>query len=141
MGMKYKCMNCGGGMYAEGGFVEEELASGFHDMPMKNPEHMVDHDLMNQSHDGDEMLMDEVMRSSAKGYSEGGKIANETKNDVESEDNDFDYLVKADDLESSYTGENSGDEIGNEQHEKEEDEDLDEVMSSRKKKDRNPRPA
>lgn len=140
--MKMKCMNCGGHMYAEGGFVNEEEASGYPEMPMKNQDHMAMHALENQSHEGDEML-EEVMRPSmAKGYSMGGRVANDVGEgqDADKEPNQFDVLVKDDDLESSYDGANSGDMDGNANLDKEDDEDLDEVMRSRKKKDRLPNP-
>ncbi len=127
----YKCMNCGGKMMAEGGYVHEEEASGYHEMPMDGmyPE---DHD-----------MIEEIMMSRAKGYSEGGKVSNDTGTgeEVDKEPNQFDDLVKDDDLEFHETGANSGDEDGDEEHDEEDRDMVGQIMKSRKKKDRNPRPA
>lgn len=132
------CKACG---YHEGGFVEEEMASGYGDNPEVRPDYMFKHPVENQSHDGDDMI-DGIMMSRAKGYSEGGQVANDTESvNVDDMDSQYDELVKDDDLESSYDAKNSGDEDGNEELDKEDDDMVSDVMKSRKKKDKNPSPA
>lgn len=130
---------------AEGGFVEEEDASGYHAMPEENADVMAEHAIPNQDHDATALdMVDSIMkmRSMAKGYAEGGAVANDTPPDVEFEDNQFDDMVKDDSLEgkADYTAENSGDEDGNEALDEEDDDVVDSVMKSRKKKDKLPNP-
>ncbi len=119
---------------AEGGFVEDEEMSGYHDMPMEG--HMDDYDYPPD-------IVDEIIMSRAKGYSEGGKVSNDVGEgqDVDKMPNQFDALVKDDDLEFSYDGDNSGDEIGNEAEDDDERDVVDQIMKSRKKKDKMPHPA
>lgn len=114
--------------YAEGGFVKEEEASGYHGMP-EEPYHY-----------GDDMVRD-IMMSRAKGYSMGGKVANDDSPDVDSKPAEYDDLVKDDNLEFHDTEANSGDDLGNEEHDREDRDDIDEIMASRKKKGRMPVPA
>ncbi len=117
--------------YADGGFVGEEEASGYHEMPMSSE--------YDEGHD----IVHDIMMSRAEGYSEGGQVANDvgTGEEADKEPNQFDDLVKDDDLEEHYTGKNSGDEVGNEEHDEEDEDMVDSIMKSRKKKDRNPSPA
>lgn len=83
-------------------------------------------------------MVDRVMKK-RKGYSEGGKVANDDEDVADFEDNDFDVLAKDDDLEFHDTGANSGDEDG------EPEKDMDDGMAARamkkRRKDHNPRPA
>jgi hypothetical protein len=73
-----------------------------------------------------------------KRYSHGGQAANDTDLTADMESNEFDDLVLRDDLEGHYPG---SQEIGNAAVEKEEHDVVSQVMNSRKKKDKNPRPA
>lgn len=80
------------------------------------------------------------------GYSEGGKIANQEHGENNNElagfsPNEFDDLVLRDDLESDSDGANNGDELGNEQEDSDRKDIVSKIMASRKKKDKNPRPA
>lgn len=123
---KQMCEMCHGGKMAEGGFVDEEMASGYEPMPEEKPEHMDEHSMENQEFPMEEEdMVTRIMKSRAKGYSEGGRVANDTPAMADDEDNQFDDLVKRDDLESSYTDANSGDELGNER----EDEDRKDIVS------------
>ncbi len=84
-------------------------------------------------------MVDSIM---AKKFSEGGQVANDTEAfSPDSEPSQYDELVKDDDLEMSYDGENSGDEDGNEALDDEDEDVVSSVMKSRKKKDKNPKPA
>lgn len=120
------CRACG---YAEGGFVEEENASGYEEMP-------------EAYHGGDDMIGD-IMMGRAQGFSEGGKVANDVGEgqEADKEPNQFDDLVKEDDLEFKESEANSGDDKGDD--EEDEDRDLSEAAfkALKKKKDRNPSPA
>lgn len=136
------CKACG---YAEGGFVDEEDASGFLPMPEENQEHNFFHEIPNQSEDSND-IASSIMRDrsdmKAKGYSEGGQVANDTEVvNPDDMDSQYDELVKDDELESSYTGKNSGDEDGNEELDEEDRDVVSAAMKSRKKKDKNPKPA
>lgn len=103
---------------AEGGFVEDEEMSGYPDMP--SDEHLDDYSYP-------EDIVGEIMMDRAEGYSEGGKVANDTETvNPDSEPSQYDDLVLRDDLEFSYTGENSGDELGEDM--------VDEIMKARKKR-------
>lgn len=110
------------GAYAKGGFI------GSH----QGPEHELD-------------MIERILmrRHKGKEYSEGGKVANDDhpfEFDFDTP-NEFDDLVLRDNLESSYTGKNSGDELGNEQEDEDRSDTVSKIMASRRKKDRNPRPA
>lgn len=85
--------------------------------------------------------MDMVDRVMARRMSKGGMVANEDKITAGFEPNEFDDMALRDDLEFSYTGENSGDELGDKQEDHDREDIVSRVMRSRKKKDRNPRPA
>lgn len=130
------CEMCGGGKMADGGFVAEENASGYQPDPMEDA---------GSSHDKDLDMIEYIMkkRSMAKGYSQGGQVANDVGDGqaADMKENQFDDLVLRDDLESDYTGENSGDELGNEQKDEDERDVVSQIMKSRKKKDKNPSPA
>jgi len=91
-------------------------------------------------------LIKKIMMSRAKGYSEGGKVANEDHGPMDSrlagfKQNEFDDLALRDDLEESYTGKNSGDELGDAQEDSDRRDIVSRIMKSRAKKDRMPRPA
>jgi hypothetical protein len=107
---------------AEGGFVEDEMASGYESMPAE---------------DSDDDL---VMRIMKKRYSEGGKVANQDEEITGDMPNEFDVLHLDDDLESSYDGANSGDELGNDQEDEDRKDIVSRIMKSRAKKDRLPNP-
>ncbi len=72
--------------------------------------------------------------------SRGGQVANDTDMYADMQPNEFDDLVLRDDLEFIYDGENSGDNLGNEQKEEDERDVVNQVMKSRRKKDRLPNP-
>lgn len=111
------CKMCHGGkMMAEGGFVHDEEASGYEDD-----------------------MISSIMKK-RKGYSEGGRVANDTDMEADFEPNEFDDLAKRDDLEQHYTGANSGDELGNAQEDEDERDLVSMIMKSRRKKDRMPHP-
>lgn len=86
-------------------------------------------------------MIHKIMMGRSKGYSEGGKVANDTEMEAGFMPNDFDDLALRDDLEGGYTGENSGDELGNEQEDMDREDIISRLMRSRAKKDRMPRPA
>jgi hypothetical protein len=77
-------------------------------------------------------------------YSKGGQVANDVGvAEADKLPAEYDDLVlRADDMESAdYTAENSGDELGNEAMDERNQDVISKVLSSRKKKDHNPRPA
>ncbi len=102
------------------------------------PSSMVD-PTMNE--DNDDMEMVDAIMQKRKGYSDGGQVANDTDFTADTKDAEYDDLVKRDELEFSYDGENSGDEEGNEQEDEDEKDVVSQIMKSRKKKDKMPRPA
>jgi len=100
------------------------------------------------SHEDD--MVDRIMKKrspsfegEARLYSEGGKVANDTHPfECDFEDpNEFDDLVLRDDLDYEYTGKNSGDELGDEAEDERRADIVSRIMASRRKKDKNPRPA
>jgi hypothetical protein len=138
----HMCKMCHGGMYADGGFVEEEEESGYMPRPEEHADHMYEHPVENQGDHED--MVGRIMKKRmmhSQHYSEGGRVANDTPPDSEFEPNQFDDLVKDDDLEEHYTGANSGDEIGNHQEDEDRRDIIARIMKSRRLKDRNPRPA
>lgn len=124
---------------ADGGFIEDEMASG-------DADHMG-----NDVKDNDDAMMEDdlvsrIMQSRANQYSRGGMIANESgigklSQMADGKPNQFDDLALRDELESAYTGANSGDELGNEQEDHDRNDIVARIMASRRKKDRMPRPA
>ncbi len=135
--------------YAKGGDVKHKVKSTDmkeHDDAHKHgeeTEHRVDNILRGGSkHKGHFYYMGKVNEGPKKiKMSEGGMIANDTDFSADKEDAEYDDLVKRDELEFSYDGENSGDEEGNEQVEEDEKDVVSQIMKSRKKKDKMPRPA
>jgi hypothetical protein len=117
-----------GSGYKDGGFVEDEEASGYLPMPEEDEMGMEDDD-------------DIVSRAMKHYYSKGGKVANDTPPMVDKEENDFDDLALRDDLDEHYTGANSGDEIGDHKLDEDDRDVVSRVMKSRRLKDRMPRPA
>lgn len=117
-------------MYAEGGFVDEEEASGYEKLPEEGHEH--------GPHEENELL-DKVMISRSKGDVVAQDVGE--GQEVDKEPNQFDVAV-ADPFEDDfhYDGENSGDMEGNEAMDERDDDTIDEVMKSRRKKDRLPSP-
>lgn len=126
------CPMCHGGKMAEGGFVGEEEATGYEEMPPASPK------MDEEATEEDDDMIDRIMKQR---YSKGGMVANDTPIKADFEKNDFDDLALRDDLESSYTGENSGDEIDDEQEDMDRRDIVSRIMRSRAKKDRLPRPA
>jgi hypothetical protein len=91
-------------------------------------------------------LVEKIMMGRAKGYSEGGRVANEDHGPMDSrlagfDQNEFDDLSLRDDLEFSYTGKTSGDEKGDAQEDEDRKDIVSRIMKSRAKKDRMPNPA
>lgn len=86
---------------------------------------------------GEEGLVDRIM----KRFSKGGQVANEEQVCADEMPNEFDDLVLDDDLEFHDTGANSGDELGDAQESSDRKDIVARIMASRKKKDKNPRPA
>lgn len=119
------CAMCYGGKMAEGGFVGEEMASGFE--PPPEPE----------ADAGEEGIVDRIM----KRFSKGGEVTNATAVTADFEANEFDDLAKDDDLEFSDTEANSGDDLGDKAEDDDRKDIVSRVMKSRAKKDKNPRPA
>lgn len=136
------CHECHGGKMAEGGYVEEEEASGYEPNPHEKAEVYVEHPQENQEFPMEEEdMVDRIMKSRAKGYSEGGRVANDDMPEADFEENQFDVMPKEDHLEFHYTGANSGDELGNEQEDEDQHDMVSRIMRSRMKRDRMPRPA
>lgn len=115
------------------------------------------HPVMNQMGDEDEGAGDmdsihpmvrNIMMGRMKGYSEGGKVANEESGESTDTDsmakasgNEFDDLALRDDLEFDSTGANEGDELDNAREDKDRSDIIARILKSRAKKDRMPRPA
>jgi hypothetical protein len=130
--------------------LKQELAE--HVAHMDAPDSGVEHDVMNQEGAEDEgagdmdsihpMIMKIVM-GRAKGYSEGGKVANEESGESSDkptmakwDGNEFDELAKDDDLEFDSTAANSGDDLGNKAEDHDQSDIISRIMKSRAKKDR-----
>lgn len=107
---------------ADGGDVSNERASGY------------------EEGYGDSDMVNRIMKK-RETYSKGGEVANDTPMEADFKDNDFDDLAKDDDLEFKETAANSGDEDGDAAEDKDRKDIVSRIMSSRKKKDKNPRPA
>ena len=82
-----------------------------------------------------------IMMGRARGYSEGGKVANENSGESTDEPtmakwdgNDFDDLALRDDLESKETGANSGDMDNNSQENRDREDIISKVLKSRPKR-------
>lgn len=134
--------------YADGGFVDEEKASGYiahegNDVKEAYAAGLEDGQSLNQK--GPEMDMVGRIMKQRQMMSEGGKVANGGEDDLDQmadgKPNNFDDLSLRDDLESSYTGANSGDELGDEQEDSDRKDIVSRIMASRRKKDRLPSPA
>lgn len=134
------CQMCHGGKMAEGGYIEDEMASGYMPDPKENPDHMYDHDVENQDDEGEDMIH-HIMRK-RKMMSKGGMVANDvgTGQEADKLPNQFDDLVLRDNLEEHYTGKNSGDELDDAQENEDRRDIVSMIMKSRKKKDRLPHP-
>jgi len=83
-------------------------------------------------------MVDRIFR---KKYSKGGIVSNDSHSFADESPNEFDDLVLDDHLEEHYTGANSGDEIGDRPEDHDRADIVARIMASRRKKDRNPRPA
>lgn len=114
-----ECPACG---YADGGFVHEEEASGYPELPIEDEEGYG--------------MVDEIMKQR---YSEGGVLANEDHGSADEEPNQFDDLVKDDHLEANYK-DNDG-EVGDVSEDEDRSDMISEIMRSRKKKGQMPSPA
>lgn len=77
----------------------------------------------------------------APAYSKGGKVANADHGDADEKSAQYDDLVLRDDLESNNSGPAAGDSLGNAGEDARRMDMIDLILSSRKKKDHNPRPA
>lgn len=128
------------------GFVDHEGNDVRHNATARHEDDMD----LNQHGDMDEGAGDmnsmsptvrKIMMGRAQGYSEGGKVANSDLPEADFMPNEFDDLHLRDDLEEHYTAENSGDELGNAQEDMDRKDVVSRIMASRRKKDRNPRPA
>lgn len=112
-----------------------------------------EHAVMNQEGEEDQSAgdMDEIhpmvmkiMMGRAKGYSEGGQVANEDQGESADEPdkmakwkpNEFDDLALRDDLEFDSTGANEGDELGDEVEDHDRHDIVERIMKSRSKRDR-----
>lgn len=83
-------------------------------------------------------MIGKIMES-RKGYSEGGMVANDVGvAEADKLPAEYDDLVLRDDLEDTS---GPGNEIGDEALDEEDADVVSQIMRSRKKKDRNPRPA
>lgn len=138
LGMAYatkKRMGKGAKMCAEGGEIEE---MGEYD-PMEHPMPK-DNDMANME---DADMIARIMHK-RKMYSMGGQVANDVGvAEADKLPAEYDDLVlRDDDMEDAdYTGANSGDEKGNAAMDERDSDVVSKIMSSRKKKDRMPRPA
>lgn len=158
-------------MCADGGFVEEEKASGFvdhegdakklvqaamseddrslneHGAKEEGPEGawMAQGGMVGEESDAHmEDMVGRILKQSQKMYSKGGMVANDEHSFEEEfhQPNDFDDLALRDELEFSETGANSGDHLGNEGEDKRRKDIVSKVMASwRKSSGRNPSPA
>lgn len=88
-------------------------------------------------------MVHRIMMNRAKGYSEGGKVANEHSGESSDEPtmakwdgNELDDLALRDDLEANATGANEGDELGDSAEEHDRHDIVSRIMKSRMKKDR-----
>ena len=130
--------------------LKEELAEHVDHEPTHQSS--VSHDVMNQEGAEDEGAGDmdsihpmiaKIMMGRMKGYSEGGKVANEESGEstdeptfAKADGNEFDDLALRDDLEFSDTGANSGDEDDDSEQDHERSDIISRIMRSRSKKDR-----
>lgn len=121
------CKMCHGGMMAEGGEVEEEMASGYQEMPESEAE----------DDDGSDGIVDRIMKRFAK----GGAVEQATPPVADSEEAEYDVLPEMEDTEADETGANSGDELDDEQEDDDRKDIVSRIMKSRAKKDKMPRPA
>lgn len=140
--------------FAKGGSVDME-ASGYRAMPEE-------HEVMNAAaeafdskrlnlHGASEEgagdmnhlspIVRKIMMGRMRGYSEGGRVANDSDPIAEFMPNEFDELVLDGGEEFHYTGDNSGDHIGSEEEDERRKDVVSRIMASRRKKDRNPSPA
>lgn len=130
----YECQMCSGGKMAEGGDANDPKG-----IWIGNPKNPNDPPT-DYAKGGD--IITQIMRKRM------GKMADEHEEPdgdepiVDSEPNEFDVMV-ADDNEPEFheTEENSGDDIGNAEEDKEDHSLISQIMASRRKKDRMPRPA
>jgi len=132
--------------------LELETRNEFASHPDSHDSH-VDHPELNQAGASDEgagdmdsihPMIQRIMMGRAKGYSEGGQVANEDQGESASvphdmakwKDNEFDDLALRNDLEFKSTGANSGDSDGDAQEDHDRDDIVSRIMRSRSKKDR-----
>jgi hypothetical protein len=135
MKKRAKKMCSGGDMMAEGGEVNEKAEYDPKEDPMPK-----DNEAANME---DADMIARIMHK-RKMYSEGGQVANDVGiAEADKEPAEYDDLVlRDDDMEDAdYDGENSGDMKGDADQDARDADTIAKVMSSRKKKDRMPRPA
>ena len=89
-----------------------------------------------------EDMVGRIMAKRQNHYSEGGRVANDTKIEAGFDPNEFDDLAHRDNLESSYgKDDNAGDDLDNADQNHLREDIVSRIMRSRAKKDRMPRPA
>jgi hypothetical protein len=132
--------------------LELEKRNEFAPHPDSHESHM-DHPVMNQAGDEDEGAGDmdsihpmvrRIMMGMAKGYSQGGMVANEDQGESASKPvqmakdkpNEFDDLAINDALEFKSTGANAGDENDDARENEDRNDIVSRIMKSRAKKDR-----
>lgn len=124
-------------MCTEGGEIEKEEMGEYDPMEHPEPEE-------NESANMEDADMIARIMHKRKMYSKGGQVANDVGvAEADKLPAEYDDLVLRDaDMEDAdYTGANSGDEKGNEAMDERDGDLISKIMRSRKKKDRNPRPA
>jgi hypothetical protein len=125
--------------YADGGFIEEEEASGYEKMPEKLEGHEYPPPAKNLYVDApEEDMVGKIMKHR---YSKGGEVANDTGDgaDADFKENQFDDLVLRDDMEGHYPG---SQEHGDHQEDEDRHDMIRYIMKERKMKAKGmPRPA
>jgi hypothetical protein len=144
----------GPGSYAEGGFLGEEMASGYlhepandvklnHMAAAEDAKRLNKHmpDFHESTEEADDSLVDRIMMNRKENnageakFSEGGRVANFTPAIGGSNDNEFDDLYLRDELESTYGEDNNaGDDLGNEQEDERRRDLVDRIMLKDRKK-------
>jgi hypothetical protein len=108
----------GGNKMADGGYVDEEEASGYSDN-----------------------MLSRIMKK--HGYSEGGMVANSGEDELDmladGKPNEFDDLALDDHMESKSDGANNGDSLGDHQEDEDRKDIVSRIMRSQKLKDRLPK--
>jgi hypothetical protein len=85
-------------------------------------------------------MVGRIMAQRQRMYSEGGRVANDSKITAGFKPAQYDDLVLRDDLESTNSGAADGDYLGDEREDMDRKDMVSRIMASRKKKDRLPNP-